>query len=115
MVWSQFDEHPIHEDMVDEREQRAIDRHIDELDFRYKDNHEEIENLLEDTYPDPNNLPENVHITQIAQIAGRKLEDRVGKIREFYTEFDGTDDMREDDYRRTLEYLGLIALENGYS
>jgi hypothetical protein len=112
MAWSEFGNNPITQDMVDKRSEETLDSYIDELEFRYEDNYDKIEEFIDSEYPSPEEAP-NLTPAALAQIAGRELKSNVSKIREFYTEFNGTDNMADQDLRRTLEFIAMKSLRNG--
>lgn len=112
MAWSELDDHPLNEEMEEKRANEAIDRIIDEADFRYEDNHGEIEKFINNTYPTPEESPD-LPAPTLVNLAGREMEKNISKVRELFHNSQVTDGIPDEDYQYTLEYIALRGLRNG--
>jgi hypothetical protein len=111
MAWSDFD-HPLTENMLQERQNDGINDQFDELKFRYRECEKEIHEYVRSEYPDPSKAPD-FPPSVLAGIVGRDLRKNIPKIREFYTHFKGTDNISKKDRDMTLEWVAIRALING--
>lgn len=102
--------HPEIESALEIHQQRLISRHRDELDYRFN----KIQQDVEEIFSQNNFVSEDLPLQIQAELIGRELEHKNSEIQEFFSSYI-SENASDVDYRRSLEYIGLKAIQTQWS